>query len=262
MKILTTNLNKGGVRKTTFSHNFADWLALQGKRCLVLDTDDSRNLTLRYLEEPIAYEHTILSLYERQEVIPLTVKKNIDLIAGSKEVAVLKQRLITARQRELIFFKWIEKNYEYLAAHYDYMVIDTENDEDLLTLNALIVSDVVVGITDTSMDGYEALLELRELVNDLNKDFEHEAKLLFIAGGISPGERAKDQEKSTRELLEVLEPEEEYIGSFKRKTAMATTETMFEQAQKSARFASEHRVFIENLEKLFTSVKEVLDGDE
>ncbi|UYT10105.1 AAA family ATPase [Lactococcus garvieae] len=45
MKILTTNLNKGGVRKTTFSHNFAEWLALNGNRCLVLDTDDSRNLT-------------------------------------------------------------------------------------------------------------------------------------------------------------------------------------------------------------------------
>uniref|UniRef100_UPI00359CB1BC ParA family protein n=1 Tax=Lactococcus garvieae TaxID=1363 RepID=UPI00359CB1BC len=260
MKILTTNLNKGGVRKTTFSHNFAEWLALQGKRCLVLDTDDSRNLTLRYLEEPIAYEHTIVSLFEKQEVLPVKVKENIDLIAGSKEVADLKQRLVSVRQRELIFFKWLEKNYEALQAQYDYIIIDTENDEGILTLNALIVSDVVVGITDTSMDGYEALLELRTLVHELNRDFDNEATVLFIAGGISPGKRPKDQEKSTRELLEVLEPEAEYVGSFKRKTAMATTETMFEQAQKSARFASEHRVFIEKLEKLFISVKEVLDN--
>lgn len=262
MKILTTNLNKGGVRKTTFSHNFAEWLALNGNRCLVLDTDDSRNLTLRYLEEPIAYENTIVSLYERHEVTPITVKKSIDLIAGSKEVAHLKQRLITVRKRELIFFKWIEKNYESLASRYDYIVIDTENDEGILTENSLIVSDVVVGITDTSMDGYEALLELRELVNDLNRDFDNEAEVLFIAGGISPGNHPKDQEKSTRELLEVLEPEKEYIGSFKRKTAMATTETMFEQAKNSPRFASEHKEYISNLEKLFISVKEVLDNAE
>ncbi|WP_242359034.1 ParA family protein [Lactococcus petauri] len=260
MKILTTNLNKGGVRKTTFSHNFAEWLALHGNRCLILDTDDSRNLTLRYLEEPIAYEHTVVSLFEKQEVSPVKVKENIDLIAGSKEVAHLKQRLISVRQRELIFFKWLEKNYEMLQAQYDYIIIDTENDEGILTLNALIVSDVVVGITDTSMDGYEALLELRELVHELNRDFDNEAEVLFIAGGISPGERSKDQEKSTRELLEVLEPEAEYVGAFKRKTAMATTETMFEQAKNSVRFASEHRVFIENLEKLFSSVKEVLDN--
>ncbi|WP_460059508.1 ParA family protein, partial [Pseudolactococcus yaeyamensis] len=69
MKIITINVNKGGAGKTTFAHNFAEYLK-QNYRVLLLDFDDSANLTNRY-----GYfdklENTVISLFEQTVARPV-----------------------------------------------------------------------------------------------------------------------------------------------------------------------------------------------
>ena len=260
LKIMTVGADKGGVKKTTTTQNMAEWLAQNGYSVLVFDKDRSMNLTRRYiLEEEPGYVHNVLSVYAGEPlgdiIRPLSVKENIDLIASSSDIPELEKKLESRIQRELIFFKWISQNYEVLNAHYDYILIDTRNDAGVLTLNSLAAADAVIGITDVSVDGFEALFTLKEKVDELNEAYENEADLVFVVGGIAKGEKA------TQEILKMLQPQPEYIGAFRRNTNMANPETMFEQASKNRTFAREQEQFLYELTQLFTKIKEVADYD-
>ena len=183
MKIITINVNKGGAGKTTFAHNFAEWLRKK-ERVLLLDFDDSVNLTHRY-----GYfsdiKATVVSLFSEGVVEPIQVAERLDLIAGHKNVELLKEKVNMKRRREELFGKWLAENQKELESKYDYIIIDTENDEGILTENAIIVSDLVVGIAEASKDSVVALSSLREFVNDLNHDFEGNTQLAFVANKIN-----------------------------------------------------------------------------
>ena len=54
-KVISVVNNKGGVGKTTSTAFFGEILALFGKRVLLVDTDESGNLSL-----PVSYTHLTL----------------------------------------------------------------------------------------------------------------------------------------------------------------------------------------------------------
>ncbi|MDR0200274.1 MAG: ParA family protein [Streptococcaceae bacterium] len=223
MKIITINVNKGGAGKTTVAHNFAEYLA-KDSRVLLMDFDDSANLTHRYGEFDKS-ENTVIGLFETGKVTPVNVtakeQKSLSLIAGHQEVEVLKERLNTRRRREYIFGKWLAENIEQLEKDYDYMVIDTENDEGILTVNALLVSDVVLGIAEASKDSVTALARLREFVDDINHDFESDIHLYFI------GNKINLSEKASNDLLTALNNFDGYLGYLPRRTLLADDVTIF-----------------------------------
>lgn len=210
MKIITVNVNKGGAGKTTLAYNLAEYLTLD-HRVLVLDFDDSANLTHRY-GQFTNLNNTIINLFENGDVTPLNIKHNLDIIAGHSSVEQLKERLNSRRQREIIFGKWLAKNEKTLSEKYDYIVIDTENDEGLLTQNAIIVSDMVIGVAEASKDSFLALIGLQTFVNEINTDFDTNAKLAFVANKINRSEKASN------ELMQNLSNYQEYKGYLPRRT--------------------------------------------
>ena len=218
MKIVTVNVNKGGAGKTTLSFNLAEHLRKES-RVLLLDFDDSANLTNRY-----GYyqnmENTVINLFDRKQVVPVHAADNLDLIAGHREVELLKERLATRRRREYIFGQWLAENEDELAEKYDYIIIDTENDEGILTLNAIIVSDVVIGVAEASKDSFLGLISLRKFVNDLNNEFEGNTELLFVANKIS-------HDNPSKELLEDLAEYPEYVGYMPQRTILKDNKSIF-----------------------------------
>lgn len=245
MKIITVNINKGGTGKTTFSYNFAEFLS-QEYRVLLMDFDDSCNLTGRYDVLPVE-DNTIVSLFDRGVVTPIKIKPTLDLVCSFYGVDALKERQNNRRRREYSLGKWLAKNYEELSEKYDYIVIDTENDEGILTINALIVSDIVVGIAEPSKDAVKALATLKYFVNDLNNDFEADARVFYIAN------RVNFSEKSSEELLNVLSTKEEYVGYIPRRTVIADDISVFEN-QKITKDLKEH--LIELFEKIRNELEE------
>lgn len=220
MKILTVNINKGGTGKTTFAHNFAEYLAKK-YRVLLLDFDDSANLTGRYTKE-LAPENSIVAIFEESEVRPLTVKPNLDLIGSDSGVERLKERQATKRRREYALGKWFGQNYDWLSTTYDYVIIDTENDEGILTINALIASDVVVGIAEPSKDAVKALASLKRFVADLNDEFSVSSRLLYVAN------RLNFSENASRDFLASLEDHAEYVGYLPRRTVIGDDVAIFD----------------------------------
>lgn len=246
MKILTININKGGTGKTTLSHNLAEYLA-KDNRVLLMDFDDSCNLTGRYNVTP-KEENTIISLFDKEYVEPIKVRENLDLICSYYGVDLLKERQNGRRRREYTLGKWIAKNHEKLSENYDYIIIDTENDEAILTINALIVSDVVLGIAEPSKDAVEALIKLKYFVNDLNSDFDSETKLFYL------GNRINFSENMSKDFIEALERKEEYLGCIPRRTLIGDDIAVFNNPKVDKKLKKE-------LESLFIKIKNELDKE-
>lgn len=246
MKILTVNINKGGTGKTTFAYNYAEYLS-KNHRVLLMDFDDSCNLTGRYNVSPVEV-NTIVSLFDKGIVEPMQIKDNLDLICSFYGVDKLKERQNGRRRREETLGIWLAKNYETLSKNYDYIVIDTENDEGILTVNALIVSDVVVGIAEPSKDAVKALATLKYFVSDLNNDFDSKTKVLYL------GNRINFSENASKDFLQALENREEYIGYLPRRTVLSEDVTVFENPRVDKALLSDVLV-------VFDKIKAALDKE-
>lgn len=246
MKILTVNINKGGTGKTTFAHNFAEYLAKK-YRVLLLDFDDSANLTGRYTKE-LAPENSIVAIFEESEVRPLTVKPNLDLIGSDSGVERLKERQATKRRREYALGKWFGQNYDWLSTTYDYVIIDTENDEGILTINALVASDVVVGIAEPSKDAAKALVALKRFVADLNDDFSAQARLYFVAN------RVNFSENASKDFLASLSERDDYLGYLPRRTVLGDDVAVINNPNTP-------KALLEQVETLFETIKTQLDKE-
>ncbi|WP_161981097.1 ParA family protein [Streptococcus sp. S784/96/1] len=246
MKILTVNINKGGPGKTTFAHNFAEYLAKK-YRVLLMDFDDSANLTGRYTSD-LAEENSITAIFDEKEVTPLTISPNLDLIGSDSGVERLKERQATKRRREYALGKWLAKNEDWLTQRYDYVIIDTENDEGILTINALIVSDVVIGIAEPSKDAAKALVALKRFVADLNDDFSAQARLYFIAN------RVNFSENASKDFLASLSERDDYLGYLPRRTVLGDDVAVINNPNTP-------KALLEQVETLFETIKTQLDKE-
>lgn len=246
MKILTVNINKGGTGKTTFAHNFAEYLA-KNHRVLLLDFDDSGNLTGRYTST-LAEENSITAIFDENHVTPLTIGPNLDLIGSDNGVERLKERQATKRRREYALGKWLAKNEDWLTKHYDYIIIDTENDEGILTINALIVSDMVIGIAEPSKDAVKALVALKRFVGELNDDFSAQARLYFMAN------RVNFSENASRDFLDSLQGRNDYLGYLPRRTVLGDDVAIFKNVHTP-------KQLLEQVGALFLTIKTKLDQE-
>ena len=70
MKVIAIANQKGGVAKTTTTHNLGVALAAQGKRVLMIDLDSQASLTISVGLEPLEVEQTIVDVL-RKEGLPL-----------------------------------------------------------------------------------------------------------------------------------------------------------------------------------------------
>ncbi|KXT62781.1 hypothetical protein SGADD02_02255 [Streptococcus gallolyticus] len=51
---------------------------------------------------------------------------------------------------------WLGDHYDNLAQQFDVIIIDTHNDESLVTANFIAVSDIVLAVSDASKNAYRS----------------------------------------------------------------------------------------------------------
>ena len=143
MNIISLVNQKGGVSKTTSTHNIGAALSELGKKVLLVDLDPQGNLTSGtgivkmdldkciydlLLDDMVEVSETIIKLPEF-DVIPATIK-----------LAIADNKLINeyARERKLL------DKLEEIDGQYDYVLIDCPPSLSILTINALIASNYVL----------------------------------------------------------------------------------------------------------------------
>ncbi|MBO1137332.1 ParA family protein [Enterococcus faecalis] len=216
-KYITINNKKGGTGKTSVSCMLAVYFSKFGKTCLI-DSDESGNATRRFTEE-IKEQAELTRLFRRQEVIPMFVKENLDLLAGTAELELVNAELIQRMNNTLIFSSYLRK-YDTFK-NYDYVVIDTRNDSNIITNNMLAASDLVLGVSDPSADGFEALLGLKTHIDYLQKELVDvfTGKSYVRATVRFVGNQIAHNTDVSRQFKELIATNKTFLGYFQDRTA-------------------------------------------
>lgn len=168
-RVLAFVNQKGGVGKTTSAINIAHYLALEGKRVLLLDLDPQGNASsglgvdIRSLEKGLY--HGLILGEPLQNIILGTRVPTQHLLPASQDLAGAEVELIRTANREYKLMELVDR----LRPYYDYIIIDSPPSLGLLTVNGLVASDGVVIPVQTeyyALEGLSQLLSTIQLVKE------------------------------------------------------------------------------------------------
>ncbi len=180
-KVIGVCNQKGGVGKTTTAVNLGVYLAVLGKKVLLIDFDPQANASsgLGYppkLEDNSIY-HGISGYATIENLIKNTTIFNYHLIPSNQHLAGALIELVDLTEREYYLRRFINR----LRHEYDYIFIDLPPSLNLLTINGLVASDEIlipIQCEYYSLEGLGQLLETIELVN------KNLGQRLKVAGGL------------------------------------------------------------------------------
>lgn len=143
-KIIALANQKGGVGKTTTCINLASYIAVMGKKVLVLDLDPQGNATSGLGIDKTDDLKTIYDLISgdaaTEEVIQETLIEGLDILPSTVDLAGAELDMVQMPQREKI----IKGILDPLREKYDFIFIDCPPSLGLITVNALTSCDSVI----------------------------------------------------------------------------------------------------------------------
>ena len=183
-EIITVANRKGGVGKTTTTLNLAYSLKELGKKVLVIDLDPQANLTRCFdVENPENIKtigHLLMAELEEEEnylVKDYVISYDeIDLIPSSIYLSATETQMRSETGSERILSEIIEP----VREHYDYILIDTSPALNILTINALCASDIVLVTADIQMFAVLGINELLKTVQKIKKRVNSKLKVKGI----------------------------------------------------------------------------------
>ena len=168
---------KGGVGKTTSAINIGAYIAVGGKKVLLVDFDSQGNMSSGVgvsKKKPTIYE-----LLAGQSTIDETIKhsgvKNLDVISASIDLSGAAIELVDQENREY----FLKNALAPVREKYDYILIDCPPSLGILTLNGLAAADAVLVPMQCE---YFALEGITLLLQTVKKVQERKKKNLVIGG--------------------------------------------------------------------------------
>lgn len=165
---------KGGVGKTTTCVNMASFMALMGKKVLLIDLDPQGNATSNL---GIEKEDKINTIYQVmsgdvsvKDAIYDTPVKNLSIIPANNDLSGVEVELVYMSQREYVFKKIIGS----VKNDYDYITIDCRPSLGLLTINAFTAADAVIIPIQCEFFALEGLSQLMNTIRLIKKKLNPE----------------------------------------------------------------------------------------
>lgn len=165
---------KGGVGKTTSAINLGAYMALAGKKILLVDFDSQGNMSSGVgisRNKPTVYD----LLAERavaSDVIRKTSVENLWAIPASIDLSGAAIELVEQENREFFLKKVLEP----LREKFDYILVDCPPSLGMLTLNGLVAADSVfipLQCEYFALEGLTLLLQtVKKVQKGLNPDLD------------------------------------------------------------------------------------------
>lgn len=184
-KIITICNQKGGVGKTTSAINIAAFLAVAGKKVMLVDLDPQANATsgigINKHDIKKSTYHVLLEEIDIQSVLQPTAIPNLVLAPSNLDLTGAEVELVGSLGREYRLKRALEK----VKADFDFIIIDSPPSLGLLTINGLCAADSVIVPVQCEYYALEGLTQLNntlKLVKDnINQSLIIEGVLLTMA---------------------------------------------------------------------------------
>ena len=211
MKVIAIANQKGGVAKTTTTHNLGVALAAQGKRVLMIDLDSQASLTISVGLEPLEVEQTIVDVL-RKEGLPLMecvqrLSDRLHIVTSIIDLVPMEMELLSRASREKI----LDRALRPVREQYDFILIDCPPQLSILTINALSCADGVVIPVKTDYLAYRGLTQLQDSIQEIQELINPGPKVLGVIATLYDTRVADD-----REILALLRKEYNLLGVIKR----------------------------------------------
>lgn len=160
---------KGGVGKTTSAINIGAYIALAGKKVLLVDFDSQGNMSsgvgVSSKEKPTIYE-LLAGQAEAKDAVKHTSVENLDAISASLDLSGAAIELVDQENREY----FLKNALEPLKSFYDYIMIDCPPSLGILTLNGLAAADTVLVPMQCEYFALEGITLLLQTVEKVQKE--------------------------------------------------------------------------------------------
>lgn len=211
MKVIAIANQKGGVAKTTTTHNLGVALAAQGKRVLMIDLDSQASLTISVGLEPLEVEQTIVDVM-RKEGLPLIecvqrLSDRLHIVTSIIDLAPMEMELLSRASREKI----LDRALRPVREQYDFILIDCPPQLSILTINALSCADGVLIPVKTDYLAYRGLTQLQDSIQEIQELINPGLKVIGVIATLYDTRVADD-----REILALLRKEYNLLGVIKR----------------------------------------------
>ncbi len=168
-RILAFANQKGGVGKTTTCVNMSSFMALMGKKVLMVDLDPQGNATSNL---GFTKDKSLNSIYQVMskdktinEAIYKTKVENLSIIPANIDLSGVEVELVYMESREFVLKKLLEP----IKNSYDYITFDCPPSLSLITINAFAAADAVIIPIQCEFFALEGLSQLMNTIRLVKK---------------------------------------------------------------------------------------------
>ncbi|MDD2927236.1 MAG: AAA family ATPase [Candidatus Omnitrophica bacterium] len=184
-KVITVCNQKGGTGKTTSAINIAVFLAVAGKKVMLIDLDPQANATsgsgINNHNVVKSTYHVLLEELDIQDILQASAVNNLLIAPSNLDLTGAEVELVGSLGREYRLKRALEK----IKNEFDFIIIDSPPSLGLLTINGLCAADSVLIPVQCEYYALEGLTQLHNTIRlvkeNINPHLAIEGVLLTMA---------------------------------------------------------------------------------